>query len=216
MDIMGEFPDQAFDLAIVDPPYGIGAGGKNFIGTKKRSTMVAPPGNYAAKDWDKEPPPPEYFQELRRVSKHQIIWGANHFISRLPLDSSCWIVWDKDNGDSSFADVELAWTSLPGAARKFTHRWAGMMQENMAEKETRIHPTQKPVALYKWLLSRFSTPGQRILDTHLGSGSHAIASHYFGTHLTAIEKDPDYTAAALDRYQNQTQQQDFFTGNPLL
>jgi site-specific DNA-methyltransferase (adenine-specific) len=144
-------------------------------------------------------PPLEYFQELIRVSKNQIIWGANHFISRMPIDSSCWIVWDKENGNNGYADCELAWTSFDKAVRKFQFRWQGMLQGNMKHKEQRIHPTQKPVALYGWLLNNFAHPGDKILDTHLGSGSISIAVHDLGFEMLGIELDKKYYNAAKQR-----------------
>jgi site-specific DNA-methyltransferase (adenine-specific) len=203
MALMARYPDKHFDLAIVDPPYGIGEdGAKNHSRDR-----LARATRYAPKSWDKSPPPMEYFAELRRVSRNQIIWGGNYF----PLPpTSCWVVWDKDNS-GDFADCELAWTSFKTAVRKFKFRWNGMLQGNMAEKEVRIHPTQKPVALYRWLLAHYAKPGQRILDTHLGSGSHAIAAHYAGVHLTACEIDPDYFAAAMERIQRETAQTTLFT-----
>lgn len=197
MDLMQRYPDKHFDLAIVDPPYGIGEDGKSNHSRSK----LAKAKEYTPKSWDKSPPPLEYFAELRRVSRDQIIWGGNYF----PLPPTpCWVVWDKLNGENDFADCELAWASFKTAVRKFSFRWAGMLQGNMAEKEERIHPTQKPVALYRWLLENYAEHGKRILDTHLGSGSHAIAAHYFGAHLTACEIDPDYFAAALDRIKRET------------
>jgi site-specific DNA-methyltransferase (adenine-specific) len=155
---MGRYPDKYFDLAMVDPQYGIGEDGAS---NHSRGTKRHPATKFTPKSWDSKPPDPEYFEELIRVSRNQIIFGANHFISRIPFDSSCWIVWDKDNtGD--FADCELAWTSFPTAVRKFKWRWNGMLQEKMgSEKETRIHPTQKPVALYKWLLEKYGMGGVR-------------------------------------------------------
>lgn len=206
---MKAFPDGRFDLAIVDPPYGIGEDGKS--NHSRRS--LAKPTLYTPKNWDSKPPDASYFKELRRVSKHQIIWGANHFIDRMPWASPCWIVWDKDNtGD--FADCELAWGSFNSAVRKFKFRWNGMLQEDMSNKEKRIHPTQKPVSLYKWLLLNYAKTGQHILDTHLGSGSHAIAAHYAGVHLTAFEIDPDYFYAAKDRITRETAQRDLFLDQP--
>ena len=202
MELMGTFPDGHFDLAIVDPPYGIGAYATGSMG----GGVLAKKSTYAPTKWDTSAPPTEYFTELRRVSRNQIVWGANHFIDRMPWASSCWIVWDKQNGENYFADCELAWASFGGAVRKFEYRWQGMLQGNMAEKEQRIHPPQKPVALYRWLLDRYAKPGQRILDTHLGSGSHAIAAHYAGVHLTACEIDPDYFAAAQERIKRETAQ----------
>ena len=215
MEIMATFPDGHFDLAIVDPPYGIGvnkgghtlAGNGNFKGGNFKVNAT----KYEGGEWDSSPPPDEYFAELRRVSKDQIIWGANHYISRMPWDGSGWIVWDKDNGDSYQADSELAWTSFDRAVRNFRYRWHGLLQQNMKEKEKRIHPTQKPVALYKWILANYGKPGQRVLDTHLGSGSHAIAAHYAGVHLTACEIDPEYFHAASERIKNETSQLDLFS-----
>lgn len=204
MDLMRRYPDKHFDLAIVDPPYGIGE-----VGKKNHSRgMLAEPTKFEAKKWDRAIPPPAYFAELRRVSREQIIWGGNYY----PLPpTSCWVVWDKLNGENDFADCELAWTNFETAVRKFSFRWQGMLQGNMAEKEKRIHPTQKPVALYRWLLEKYAKPGQRILDTHLGSGSHAIAAHYFGVHLTACEIDADYYAAAMARIKRETAQTTLFT-----
>ena len=200
MDLMARYPDKYFDLAIVDPPYGIGEdGAKNHSrGKAARPTM------YAAKNWDRSTPEQSYFDELFRVSKNQIIWGANHFLGKT---SPCWIVWDKQNGDNDFADCEMAWTSFGTAARIFQFRWAGMLQGNMKNKENRIHPTQKPVALYKWLLDKYAKQGDKILDTHLGSGSIAIACHDYGFDLTACELDKDYFDAAMKRlmqHQSQT------------
>ena len=145
MDGMRQFPDKYFDLAIIDTPYGIGEDGSKNHSRGKLATAK----NYKAYEGkDLESPSVEYWKELFRVSKNQIIWGANHFISKIPYDSSCWIVWDKDNGNTDFADCELAWTSFKTAVRKFTYRWQGMLQGNMKNKEIRIHPCQKPVALY--------------------------------------------------------------------
>lgn len=185
---MKEYPDKYFDLAIVDPPYGIGEDGKSNHSRGK----VAKAKKYTPKEWDKETPSIEYFTELFRVSKDQIIWGGNYFLDKIQLPASCMIVWDKDNGDNDFADCELAWTSLDSAVRKFKFRWAGMLQGNMKDKETRIHPTQKPVALYSWILSRYSEQHFKILDTHLGSGSARIASYNAKLHFVAFEKDKEY------------------------
>ena len=206
MDVMKGFPDGYFDLAIVDPPYGIGEDGK-----KNHSRgQAAKPTLYTPKAWDRQTPPVEYFEELRRVAKHQIIWGANHMMEKIMRGSPSWIIWDKENGGADFADAELAYTSHDKAARIFKFRWAGMLQGDMANKEARIHPTQKPVALYRWLLANYATPGMRVLDTHLGSGSHAIAAHYAGIHLTACEIDADYFHAATDRIERETRQTELF------
>lgn len=212
MDYMRDCEDNAFDLAIVDPPYGIGESGKTNASRGKLAI---------AKDYkpfageDREAPGPDYFDALRRVSRNMIIWGANHFIDNLPFmcNSPCWLVWDKVNGSSDFADFEMAWTSHKTAARLFRFQWAGMLQGNMKKKEHRIHPTQKPVKLYDWILSNYAEPGQRILDTHLGSGSSAIAAHYFGVDFVGIEIDEDYYNAARERFDSETAQVDMFAVN---
>ena len=145
-----------------------------------------------------------------RISKNQIIWGANHFINKIPFDSSCWIVWDKVNGDSDFADCELAWTSFKTAVRLFSYRWNGMLQGNMKNKETRIHPTQKPVALYKWLLTNYAKPGYKLFDSHSGSGSFRIAAYDMGFDLVSCELDADYCRDNEARFQKHIQQIDLF------
>lgn len=193
MDGMKEFPDKYFELAIVDPPYGI-----NMDGGKIGGDNLGTAQNYIQKNWDASAPQQQYFEELRRVSKNQIIWGANHFISKVPFDSSCWIVWDKDN-TGNFADCELAWTSFKTAVRIFRYRWNGMLQENMKNKEFRIHPTQKPVALYEWLLTKYATKGDKILDTHVGSASSLIACHNLGFDYVGFELDKDYYSMANER-----------------
>lgn len=186
------YPDKFFDLAIVDPPYGIGESGvKN--NTRER---LAKPKNYGPAQWDKHIPPVEYFNHLRRVSKNQIIWGGNYY--GLP-GSPCWIVWDKDNGLNDFADCELAWTSFKTAVRKAKYRWNGLLQQDMKNKERRIHLTQKPVALYRWLLENYAKPGDLILDTHVGSASSLIACESMGFKYVGYEIDPDYYEAAKKR-----------------
>ena len=144
-------------------------------------------------------PDKAYFSELMRVSKNQIIWGANHFISKIPYDSSCWIVWDKRNDATDFADCELAWTSFKTAVRVFRFKWNGMLQEDMMHKEVRIHPNQKPVALYKWLLNKYAKAGDKILDTHVGSASSLIACHDLGFDYIGFERDPYYYEIANKR-----------------
>jgi site-specific DNA-methyltransferase (adenine-specific) len=218
MEYMATQPDDAFDLAIVDPPYGIGESGKTnksrgsaagankWKGTRNTTGAGVPSTQFLDKDWDLEPPPPEYFAELRRISTNQIIWGANHFMQNIGLGSSCWIVWDKVNGETDFADCELAYTSFNTAVRKFKYMWNGMLQGDMKNKETRIHPTQKPVKLYDWLLANYAFKDARVIDTHLGSGSSAIAAHYFGCDFVGCELDEDYYKAAKERFNLATSQ----------
>ena len=206
MKLMGRYEDNHFDLAIVDPPYGIDVTNQS----QGKGGGVAKKIEYKKTDWDKTAPDKKYFDTLIRVSKNQIIWGANHFISRIPYDSSCWIVWDKDNGETDFADCELAWASFKTSVRRFKWKWAGMLQQNMKNKESRIHPTQKPVALYKWLLKNYAKEGDKILDTHLGSGSIAIACHDLGFDLTACELDTDYYNAAIKRIEDHKKQLQLF------
>ena len=197
LEYMRTLPDKAFQLAIADPPYGIGEdGAKNHTRGK-----AAPPTMYTPKNWDSKAPEKEFFDELFRVSKHLIIWGANHFIENLPRqNASCWVVWDKENGENDFADCELAWTSFPTAVRRFKFRWAGMLQGNMAQKESRIHPTQKPVALYAWLLKNYAKPGDRIFDPMMGSQSSRIAAYKMGFDYVGCELDKEYFAKGCERF----------------
>ncbi len=194
MEGMKEFPDKYFDLAIVDPPYGIGEDG---LKNHSRGKLTAPI-KYISKNWDRKIPERNYFIQLKRISKHQIIWGGNYFIDYLN-NTNCVIVWDKDNGESDFADCELAWTSFKSAVRKFRYKWQGMLQENMKNKEIRIHPTQKPIALYKWILRNYAKPGDKIIDTHVGSGSSIIAFEDAGFEYIGFEIDKDYFDAANHR-----------------
>lgn len=196
MDGMRTFPDKYFDLAIIDPPYGIGEDGSNNHTRGKLATAKDYKPFYGG---DKRPPDREYFRELERVSKNRIIFGANHFIEKIPYNSSCWIVWDKNNGANDFADCELAYTSFASAVRLFRFTWNGMLQENMKEKETRIHPTQKPVALYRWILKNYARGGDIILDTHVGSASSLIACEELGFEYVGFEIDAEYYRLARER-----------------
>ena len=213
MDLMAGYPDKYFDLAIVDPPYGINEdGGKNHTRGK-----LAKAKNYKPySSGDKNAPNDEYFKELLRISKNQIIWGANHFISKIPHDSSCWVVWDKDNGGSDFADCELAWTSFKTSVRIFKWRWSGMLQENMKNKQKRIHPNEKPIQLYKWILSKYAKEGDKILDTHGGSMSIAIACANMGFDLTLAELDQGYFDAGVKRLETHIRQLQLFQEKPEL
>lgn len=207
MEGMKQFPDKYFDLAIVDVPYGIGeCGDKNHTRSKiaKAKDYKAFSGN------DLQAPDKQYFDELFRVSKNQIIFGANHFISKIPYDSHCWIVWDKDNGENDFADCELAWTSFDSAVRRLKYRWSGMLQENMKNKEFRIHPTQKPIALYEWLLNRYAKDGDIILDTHVGSASSLIACHRTRHNFIGFELDEHYYKLSKERLEREMAQMTIF------
>lgn len=211
MEAMKGFPDKFFDLAIVDPPYGINhseIAGKQ-SGTKYGNAAAAK-REYTIKDWDKQIPPPEYFVELNRVSKNQIIWGANYMTERLP-PSMGWVFWDKDNGTNGFSDGELAYTSFDKGLRKVKITWNGMIQYDMKNKEDRIHPTQKPVALYKWMLDNYGMGGGKILDTHLGSGSSRIAAHDMGFDFWGYELDTDYFNAQDKRFKEHTMKGSLFT-----
>lgn len=183
---MKEYPDNYFDLAIVDPPYGIrnmNAGGRGINGWN----------DWRGKEWDNAIPNDEYFKELFRVSKNQIIWGGNYF----PLKpTKCWIIWDKGQRDFSLADGEMAWTSFDKAMRIFE------LSRGTANAEDKIHPTQKPVKLYEWILSKFAKEGDFILDTHLGSGSSRIAAHKAKLDFTGFEIDKEYFDNQEQRYRN--------------
>jgi site-specific DNA-methyltransferase (adenine-specific) len=209
MELMAEFTDNYFDLAIVDPPYGINAGNSFGGEMRKSGNGSAFKTAFSKKDWDKFEPNKEYFEQLTRVSKNQIIWGANYYPQHLKK-SMGWIVWYKDNGTTKFSDCELAYTSFPKALRMFKFTWNGMLQGDMKNKEQRFHPTQKPKALYKWLLQNYAKEGDKILDTHLGSGSIAIACHEMGFDLTGCELDKDYFEAMLKRIEQETAQGDLF------
>ena len=197
MVLMKRYPDKYFDLAIVDPPYGIGEDGSKGVRTSpSRPNSYNRKPKYEAKGWDNKPPEKEYFIELLRVSKNVIVFGANHFIENIPnANSSCWIVWDKKNEGTDFADCELAWSNMKTTVRKYRiHKF----DATRGGKDC-IHPTQKPVKLYEWILDNYAKPNDKILDTHLGSGSIAIACHNRSFDLVACELDSDYYKKALKR-----------------
>lgn len=204
---MRTYPDKHFELAIVDTPYGIGEDGSS---NKSRGKLAKSKNYKSFAGNDIEAPSIEYWNQLFRISKNQIVWGANHFISKIPYDSSCWIVWDKDNGETDFADCELAWTSFNTSVRKYKYKWQGMLQENMKRKEIRIHPTQKPIQLYKWLLDKYAKKGDKILDTHLGSGSSRIACYDYGFEFVGFELDKDYYEAQEKRFNDHIKQLSLF------
>ena len=196
MEYMRTLPDKAFDLAIVDPPYGIGMDGGN-VGYKGFN-------NFEKKNWDKATPDSDYFIELVRVSKNQIVWGGNYF----PLPPTrCYLIWDKGAGfkGRTYAECEQAWTSFDANAKIFQHDpLAG------GDYKGKLHPCQKPIKLYEWLLQNYAKQGDRILDTHLGSGSSAIAAHYGGFDFVGCELDTDYFNAAKQRFEQATAQMAMF------
>ena len=212
MEYMATLKDNAFDLAVCDPPYGIGETAKRSkqrvpkTQSRKWANRRAP--DYGGNDnWDNNSPDESYFLELKRVSKNQIIWGSNHFASKFDSSSSGWIVWFKKrfNEENDFSDAELAYSSFKKGCRLFHLPWIGFGAVNVGE--VRIHPTQKPVKLYEWLLANYAKEGDRILDTHLGSGSSAIAAHYGGFDFVGCELDEDYYKAACKRFDIETAQQ---------
>lgn len=205
LEVMKDIPDKSVDLVLTDPPYGIGeARNRN-----KTRSCLAIAKDYGESNWDDSIPSKEYFKERLRVSKNQIIFGGNYFIEHL-YNSPCWIVWDKDNGASDFADCELAWTSFKSAVRKYKYKWQGMLQENMKEKEQRFHPTQKPIGLFEWILDNYSERGMTILDPFLGSGTTAIAAHNTGRFFIGVEKEPKYCEIARQRLEQAQSQQSLF------
>ena len=190
MEGMKQFPDKYFDLAIVDPPYGIGIDGQ------KESICKNPKHNrklHKKKDWDNSIPSKEYFKELERVSKNQIIWGANYFVKHLEKGTKGWIVWDKGQRGLTMSDCELAYSSFNVPTRVVVINRVELL------KDGTIHPTQKPVALYKWLLKNYAKPGDKILDTHVGSASSLIACEDLGFPYIGFEIDKDYYEAAQKR-----------------
>lgn len=205
MEYMKTLPDKAFDLCICDPPYG----GNDAIGMKDNSmfkSQAAKRTDY--KQFINAEPPKEYWDQLFRVSKHQIVWGCN-FYTKVNLSGGR-IVWDKKG--TAFGRAEEAYCSMTKSVNIFEYVWNGMLQENMRDKETRIHPTQKPVALYEWLLTNYAKPGNKILDTHLGSGSSRIAAYNLGFDFVGCEIDEDYFKAQEERFKAHTAQQSLFIG----
>jgi site-specific DNA-methyltransferase (adenine-specific) len=201
MEFMRGLPDKYYELAVVDPPYGIG------INTNMGRRKGDKPSNYH-KFYGEDSciPSAEYFDELKRVSVNQIIWGGNYMTEHLP-PSPCWILWDKGFSEEvTFAQFEMAWTSFTSSAKKF---------DRHPSQSDRIHPTQKPVALYKWLLKNYAKAGDKILDTHGGSMSIAIACHDMGFDLDLCELDPDYYAAGVKRYEQHKAQLSMFTPDEL-
>lgn len=215
MLLMARYPDNYFDLAIVDPPYGIGfdGGHKPTQGKSgKSNTFNKETVIYKKGGWDNERPSENYFIELQRVSRNQIVWGGNYFADLLQPKKG-WIFWDKkitNANNTNYSDGELAWTSFDCVLRRFTYDWIGFGYLNNPQKEKKTHPTQKPVQLYSWLLKTYAKENDKILDTHLGSGSIAIACHDCGFELTACELDKEYYDKAIERINNHVAQQKLF------
>jgi site-specific DNA-methyltransferase (adenine-specific) len=213
MELMARYEDNYFDLAIVDPPYGLGISNHDTLGNKnmvaKNSFLKKPikPKTYKTSEWDNKTPTKEYFKELKRVSKNQIIWGVNYF-DGMGLNGGR-LFWDKI-GTGNYSRGEIAYISFVKRVEYHQFRWCGMLQGDMKNKEDRIHPTQKPVKLYEWILMNYAKKGNKILDTHLGSGSIAIACHNLGYDLTACELDKEYYEAAMKRINQHKQQLTMF------
>ena len=205
MELMARYEDNHFDLAIVDPPYGIDADVKNNTDKKQSKKSASKSKKYGDQSWDSCIPTEEYFAELKRVSKRQIVWGANFFNLQGGM-----LYWHKHVTMPTYSQGELAWLSWLNKIDFVDIAWHGMIQHDMKNKEVRIHPTQKPVKLYEWLLMNYAKEGDKILDTHLGSGSIALACHNRGYHLTACELDTEYYNAAMKRLKQHQQQLTMF------
>ena len=216
MNAMRAFPDKFFDLAVVDPVYGDVTKGGYMTHNKGQhiGKGAANQKGYHAGLWGQEKTGEDYFIELLRVSKNQIVWGGNYFAHMLP-PSQGWIIWDKQHPEGmTFADCEMAWTSFDRATRIFRFMWNGMLQGNMKNKEVRIHPTQKPVMLYLWLLKNYANKGDKILDTHVGSASSLIACHKAGFEYWGFEIDPMYYKDAKQRLEREMAQVSMFEFDP--
>jgi len=207
MEGLKQIPDKYFELAVVDPPYGIGESKKKRENTKSDKWNNPTKKVHNVKDWDCRTPEMEYFEQLKRVSKNQIIWGGNYFIDKIVTPSMGWIFWDKKNGDSDFSDGELAFTSFDKGLRKFEWLWNGFQKQR---PEERIHPTQKPQQLYEWIFKNYAKPNDKILDTHLGSGSSRIAADKANLPFVGCELDPDYFYASVERFKAYASQQTLF------
>jgi len=205
MEGMQMIPDKYVDLILTDPPYGIGeSGGRNHTRGK-----LAEATKFKDYGWDDKIPSEEEFDEMFRISKNQIIFGGNYFVEYLK-NSNCWLVWDKNNGENDFADCELIWTSFKTAVRKYQYRWAGMLQQNMKEKEKRYHPTQKPLALMEWILTNYSQKGDIICDPYAGSGTTAVACKRLNRKYICFEKIKEYCDVSNERLELEGAQQNIF------
>lgn len=206
MEGMAQIPDKYFELAIVDPPYFKGVVNEGFYGAKVSKSGVSRLRSMST-HWDCNIPGEDYYKELVRVSKEQIIWGINYYDFKAPPGR---IVWDKENDSSTFSNCEIASNSLITSVKIYRYMWNGMLQKDMKNKEKRFHPTQKPVALYKWLLKNYAKPGDKILDTHVGSASSLIACHDLGFEYLGFELDEDYFKMATERLERHKAQINMF------
>ena len=194
---MARYPDKYFDLAIVDPPYGIGIDGqKESINKNPKYSRK----HHEKKNWDSSIPDAEYFRELERVSVNQIVWGGNYFVEHLHKGTKGWIVWDKGQHGLTMSDCELAYSSFDCPTRVVVINRVELL------KDGTIHPTQKPIKLYKWLLTNYAKPGDKILDTHVGSASSLIACHDLGFSAVGFELDEEYYRISRERLENHMKQ----------
>ena len=208
MELMKRYPDNYFELAIVDPPYGLDFSKYNRVSKRENGDRYVS-NDYKKGDWDNSIPSDEYFKELKRVSKNQIVWGGNYFPFLWQEGCKGFIFWHKGNPVPNFADGELAYTSFNKVAKMFDFRYYGNLQGNTSASK-KYHPTQKPTDLYEWLLMNYAKEGDKILDTHLGSGSIALACHNLKFELTACELDKEYYLAAWRRIEQHASQQRMF------
>jgi site-specific DNA-methyltransferase (adenine-specific) len=226
-DVLREIPNGFCDLVLTDPPYGIGecrgqhkSRNANRVDRRTGTPIVIKHDGYKTNSWDLCPPAPELFTEMKRISKHQIVWGGNYFAAILG-NSPCWLVWDKVNGECDFADCELAWTSFPSAVRLIAYMWCGFLQGKSIKEgrtsqgdkrlcEPRVHPTQKPVPLFVWCLLNYSKPGDLVIDPFCGSGTTALACHKTGRRFICIDREPEYVKIAQQRYEEMLVQRNLF------
>ena len=214
LTVLKQLPDKCIDLILTDPPYGINVSKSVYnveAGQKRSHNAKAVAGTYKHADWDCAIPAKEYFDEMERVAKHRIIFGGNYFTEYLK-PSSGWIFWDKNNGSNDFGDGELAWTDFNKAIRKYQYTWNGMLQQDMKNKEVRIHPTQKPVGLLMQILRDYSDAGWLVMDPFSGSGSTAIACERWGLPFICVERDIDYYKASVERLNDERKQLNLFNG----
>ena len=205
LSVLSDFRTQEVDAIITDPPYGIGES----LGRNKSRGNLAVAKDYGNMDWDKSPPHPRVITQMRRVANKLGVFGGNHIGGW--AGSTCWLVWDKVNGDNHFADCELVYTNLDKAVRKIRYAWNGMIQENMKEKEVRVHPTQKPIKVMQWVIDQFSLqPGSLIVDPFMGSGTTGVAAHISGHRFMGVEQEKKYFDIACKRIEQAQRQKQLF------